>query len=95
MSNPKVHVIKAASGKFTITGQPALLTITPAKISAAIEKSDIPFAKKIILSILIKNTVDKGFVLLEKLTTKVFDKFPDDHALLNKFIEIINSILND
>ena len=47
MSNPKVHVIKAASGKFTITGQPALLTITPAKINTAIEKSNLLDIKKV------------------------------------------------
>jgi hypothetical protein len=95
MNKPKTYVIKCDAGSYTINGNPATLTITPAKISAAIEKSDIPFAKKIILSILIKKTVDKGIVLLEELITKVFDKFTDDHELLDKFIEIINSTLNN
>lgn len=95
MGKPKNYVIKCGTGSYTLNGNPATLTITLVEINNAVEKSDIPSAKKIILYALIKRSVDKGIVLLEELIIQVSDKFSDDHELLNKFIEIINSTLNN
>jgi hypothetical protein len=92
MSNPKVHVIKAASGKFTITGQPALLTIIPAKINTAIEKSNLLDTKKIILTGIILKLTEQGVIKTEKLISKVYSAFINDPDSWNKFIEIIKSI---
>ena len=92
MSNPKNYVIKCGSGSYTINGNPATLTITPAEISEAIEKSDLSLEKQTIILTLISELTKIGITKLEEIVSKVYDALINDPDLFNTFIEIIKSI---
>ena len=92
MNEQKNYVIKCNTGNFVITGHPATITITPAEIINAVEKSNLLSIQRTTITTIIKELIEQGVENLEEILSKVQNMLMDNPELWNSFIEIINSI---